>query len=65
MASYKIQLVVINPMQLDGSGVSESVMFQFDPATLDQTKWNSAFPEVQTMLATLEARSTPNEPPVW
>lgn len=62
---YKIQLVVINPMQNDGSGDSEKVLFQFDPATLDQTKWNSAFPEVQTMMATLKARSTPNEPPTW
>ena len=65
MAMYKIQLVIINPMQNDGSGDSERVMFQFDPATLDAAKWASAFPAVQTMLATLQARSTPNEPPTW
>ena len=65
MAIYKIQLTVINPMQNDGSGDSERVLFKFDPATLDQTKWNTAFPAVQAMLATLEARSTPNEPPTW
>lgn len=65
MAIYKIQLVIINPMQDNGSGDSERVMFKFDPATLDQTKWNSAFPAVQAMLATLEARSTAKEPPTW
>jgi hypothetical protein len=65
MAIYKIQLVIINPTQLSGAGDSESVMMKFDPATLDQAKWNSAFPAVQAMLATLEARSTANEPPTW
>ena len=65
MSMYKIQLTVVNPMQIDGSGDSERVLFQFDPATLDEAKWTSAFPAVQAMLATLENRSTPNEPPTW
>lgn len=65
MTMYKIQLTIVNPMQMDGSGDSERTLFQFDPATLDAAKWASAFPTVQAMLATLEARSTPNEPPVW
>ena len=61
MAIYRIQLTLLNPIAND----SETLTFQFDPATLNATKWAAAFPTVQTSLATLQTRSTPKEPLTW
>lgn len=58
---YRIQLLLLNPMGND----SETLAFQFDPATLTQAKWSAAFPTVQASLNTLVQRSTPKEPPTW
>ena len=58
---YTITLTLKNPM----TGRTRQLFFQFDKATLDQTKWNSAFPAVQTELNGLIADSVNEEPPVW
>lgn len=44
---------------------SEVMEFQFDPATLNQTKWNAAFDTVAPRLAALKARAAAAEPPTW
>lgn len=58
---YKIILTLSNPMAAD----SEVMEFQFDPATLNQAKWNAAFDAVAARLATLKARAANEEPPTW
>jgi hypothetical protein len=58
---YRIQLTLSDPLM----GDSETLTFQFDPATLNQAKWNAAFPTVQGSLTTLVTRATPKEPPTW
>lgn len=58
---YKIQLILQNPM----TGDNEVMTYQFDPATLTQTKWAAAFPAVQTRLQALVTRATPLEPQTW
>lgn len=58
---YKITLSISDPL----TGDTEVLAYQFDPATLTQTKWNGAFPAVNTALQTLVARATPKEPPTW
>lgn len=58
---YKVNLTFTNPV----TGDTQALVFQFDPATLTQAKWNAAFPAVQGALATLQARSQPLEPLTW
>lgn len=58
---YKINLTLSNPL----TGDSEVLIFQFDPATLTQAKWNAAFATLQASLNALKARSTPLEPATW
>lgn len=58
---FIIDLTLRNPI----TGDSEAMIFQFDPVTLDQAKWNSAFPAVRARLDALVASSTPKEPPTW
>ena len=58
---YRINLTFSNPI----TGDNQVLAFEFDPATLTQAKWDAAFPAVQAALATLQARSTPLEPPTW
>lgn len=59
---YKIDLRISNPM---ADGDSETMSFQFDPATLNQAKWNGAFEAVMASLTKLGDRSTTKEPPKW
>lgn len=58
---YKIRLTLENPI----TGDSKAMIFQFDPPTLDQAKWSSAFPDVRAELDALIATSTPKEPATW
>lgn len=58
---YRITLTLTNPMTSD----NEVLNFQFDPPTLDQAKWNAAFPTVKARLDALVARSVTKEPATW
>lgn len=58
---YKIILALQNPV----TGDTETMTYQFVPASLDQAKWSSAFGAVRGKLDELVARSTPLEPPTW
>lgn len=59
---YKIELRISNPM---ADGDSETMTFQFDPATLNPAKWSSAFDTVMASLTKLGDRSATKEPPKW
>lgn len=59
---YKVTLTFLNPITGDSDS---SLIFQFDPATLDQTKWSGAYPTVKAKLDALVSSSTPKEPPIW
>lgn len=63
MSTYKIQLILQNPL----TGDNETMTYKFDPATLDQTKWNTAFPAVKARLDALVAASgvAGKEPTTW
>lgn len=58
---YKLTLTIENPMARE----STSMTYQFDQNTLDQAKWNSAFPAVQTALGDLIAKAATSEPAKW
>lgn len=58
---FKITLIIESPLTRE----SESMVYQFDPVTLNQAKWNAAFPAVKTKLDELVLRSTPKEPLTW
>lgn len=58
---FRIRLSLENPL----TGDSEGMVFQFDPASLTQAKWNTAYAAVAAKLATLVANSTPKEPATW
>ena len=58
---YRIRLTLENPI----TGDSEALIFQFDPPSLTQTKWNNAYTAVKGKLDTLVAESTPKEPATW
>lgn len=62
---YRLTLTLTNPM----TGDNEVMTYQFDPATLDQAKWNTGFPAVDARLAALKARAGgqngTKEPDIW
>lgn len=63
MIKLRIELRIINPM----AGTERSIIRQFDPATMNQNKWNLAFPQVQGIITELvnDSGSNPNEPQEW
>lgn len=58
---YKITLTLENPI----TGGRKALIYQFDPPTLNQTKWNGAFTAVKTNLDQLVADSVAMEPATW
>lgn len=62
---YTITVTIKNPM----TGRVAQLVRQFDENTLDQNKWNSAFPAVNDQLQQLKADSAQGgaapEPVVW
>jgi hypothetical protein len=48
---YRIQMIVENPIL----GDSRSMTFQFDPATLDQAKWDAGYQYVKARVDELLA----------
>jgi hypothetical protein len=58
---YKITLTLENPVTGDRS----AMVYQFDPPTLTQTKWDTAFPAVRAALDALISSATVKEPPTW
>lgn len=58
---YKITLAMSDPL----TGDTEVLTYQFDPASLTQAKWSTAFPAVNAALQTLTTRAAPKEPPTW
>ena len=60
---FRIELRIVNPM----AGTERTLVKQFDPATMDQNKWNTAYPAVAPLIAELkqDAGTNPNEPGVW
>lgn len=48
---YKIQVTIENPML----GASRVLVYQFDPATLNQAKWNDGYTTVKAVIDDLLA----------
>ncbi|MEX1185327.1 MAG: hypothetical protein WEA80_01900 [Gemmatimonadaceae bacterium] len=58
---FTIELNLRNPL----TGESKRLFYQFDPATMTQTKWNNAYPAVKTEIDALSALAVQNNPPTW
>lgn len=60
---FRIEVRIVNPM----AGTERTIVRQFDPASMDQAKWNTAFPAVKPLIDELktDAATNPNEPAVW
>ena len=59
---YVIRISVENPML----GESQALTYQFDPATIDQAKWNAGYPTVRAAVdALLLSEANPKRPDLF